>query len=317
MIRLARHSFTLPPPVAWTIPAAPKPADGTRPPRVIPRHMDDLAQLVVDYTPKFFPAAGAIVERKHDGIRALWINGQLITRNGLPIWCSVHLWPQLADLERRLGGAFMIDGEYVEPGGFIGTLRRFNETRWERAPAKGWGKLHIWDAVPLDVWQGRVHGLPLIDRKATLRAAMAGAGDGLAYVEHSYTICDQFAASLAQEAFTAGHEGIVIKAAASLHQSGRSRAWQRIKRKVTLDLQVIGYGEGKGERAGTLSHIIVDLEGRAVKVAIGFTERERGELWWHPTRIAGRIAEITAMEVCEWGGLRQPRFIRWRDDKES
>jgi DNA ligase-1 len=317
MIRTRTHSFTLAPPVAWSIPAAPRPAIDARPPRVIPRHMDDLAQLVVDYTPRFFPAGGAIVERKHDGIRALWIKGQLLTRNGVPIWCSAHLWPQLAELERRLGGAFMIDGEYEEPGGFIGTLRRFNETRYENGPAKGWGKLYIWDAVPLDVWQGQAHGLPLIARKAALRAALAGAGDGLVYVGHRDAHCDGFAASLANEAFAAGHEGVVIKEPLSLHLCGRSRAWQRIKRKLTLDLRVIGYTEGKGDRAGTLANIIVDLEGRAVKVGIGFSERERAELFWFPERIAGRIAEISAMEVSEWGGLRQPSFIRWRDDKES
>ncbi len=278
----------------------------------------ELCQLVTNYTPKRFPPGGAIVERKHDGIRALWRNRQLITRNGLPIWSTAHLWRGLERLEAALGGAHLIDGEYEEPGGFGATCKRFNETRCDGTPNfRGHGRLFLWDAVPIGVWQGQATGEQLERRKVALAAALARVdAPGVALVPGVTVWRAAEIAPLAAAAWARGEEGIVVKNPRSLHYAGRGPAWQRVKRKLTLDLRVIGYGARKDD-PGVLGHIIVDHHGVGVRVAVGWSERERAELWHHPERIAGRVAEIEAMEATDWLNLRHPRFLRWRTDLEG
>jgi DNA ligase-1 len=58
------------------------------------------------------------------------------------------------------------------------------------------------------------------------------------------------------EALSAGHEGVVIKDAASLYQAGRrGKAWRKVKPVRTYDLVVLGAEWGHGRRRGRLSNL--------------------------------------------------------------
>ena len=278
------------------------------------RRFDELCQLVVNYAPAFFPPGGAIVERKHDGIRALWLGGQLVTRGGVPIWSSAHLWPACAALEAVFGEGMMLDGEYVEPGGFEDTARRFNVGMAEGRPVAGHGALHIFDAVPLKVWEGRHDGAPLTSRKLRLAARMPAAETGLLYVPHRVIGSDEQLRTIAEAAYARDEEGVVVKDGRSLHRAGRGRGWQRLKRSTSLDLPVIGHAPLKAD-PDLLGALICGHAGKAVRVAVGFSDRDRAILYHDPDRLIGRVAEIGAMEATENGSLRQARFLRWRDDK--
>mgnify|MGYP002346066189 CR=1 FL=1 len=297
----------LPEPVA----VEPKPWD---------QHSGELCQLVTDYDPKFLPSGGAIVERKHDGWRAIWLRGELVSRSGATLWSTAHLWPALRALEARFGEPMTFHGEYVVDGSFAATSAECNGAKNASAtvaPVEGHGVLHLFDAVPMSVWEGRERGAALVERKHWLKRALGTWPEGgLAFVPHiGLHDTGMKIEALARAQWQAGHEGIVIKDSRSFYESGRSRAWMRLKRSLTLDLRVIGYGERKGDNAGTLAHIIVDNDGKACKVASGFDERERAVLLHHPERMIGRIAEIGAMEILDSGALRQAKFLRWRDDK--
>lgn len=293
----------LPEPVA----VEPKPWD---------QHSGELCQLVTDYDPKFLPSGGAIVERKHDGWRAIWLRGELVSRSGATLWSTAHLWPALNELERRFGEPMMFDGEYVVADSFAATSAECNGAKNAGAPVEGRGVLHLFDAVPMDVWEGRSAGKGHLTRNIRLRdAAQSVAASGLRFDQGAIAVTDHQVRELAKWAFEHGIEGVVIKDPCALHVAGASRAWMRLKRSLTLDLRVIGYGERKGDNAGTLAHIIVDNGGKACKVASGFDERERAVLLHHPERMIGRIAEIGAMEILDSGALRQAKFLRWRDDK--
>ncbi len=272
-----------------------------------------LCQLAVPYDPRFFPAGGAIVERKHDGLRGFWVDGQLLTRNGLPMWMTAHLWPALARLQRAFGRPMVFDGEYVEPGGFAATARRYNLTRGATGPQEGHGTLHLFDAMPETVWRNGERGDRLLERKALLANMMAAAGPlpGLALVPHQRAATPAHVAALAAAAVTAGHEGVVVKDPASLHYAGRGRAWQKIKGKLTLYLAVTGFGMS-GPR---LAYVVVDHGGRLNRIAAGFTDRQRLLYGQAPAEtVVGRIAEIECMEVADTGLLRQAVFKGWRDD---
>ena len=286
------------------------------------QHSGEICQLVTDYDPKYLPAGGAIVERKHDGWRAVWLRGELVSRSGATLWSTAHLWPALRELEARFGEPMMFDGEYVVGGSFAVTSAECNGAKNAGAPVEGRGVLHLFDAVPMSVWEGREAGMTLRHRKKTLANRMFVRGD-LHLVEHFEGSFPEQILNCAMLRIRDGDEGIVIKDPRSLHAAGASRAWMRLKRSLTLDLRVIGHAERMrkiegvkgGVPDGVLGSITVDNGGKPVKVGIGFDERERAVLWHHPDRLIGRIAEISAMEITDNGSLRQPRFLRWRDDK--
>jgi DNA ligase-1 len=64
------------------------------------------------------------------------------------------------------------------------------------------------------------------------------------------------AAQVLDDALSAGHEGVVVKALDAPYAAGRrGRAWQKVKPVHTLDLVVLGAEWGYGRRAGSLSNI--------------------------------------------------------------
>jgi DNA ligase 1 len=61
---------------------------------------------------------------------------------------------------------------------------------------------------------------------------------------------------LLDEALRAGHEGVVVKDAASLYSAGRrGKAWRKVKPVRTYDLVVLGAEWGHGRRQGWLSNL--------------------------------------------------------------
>ena len=59
-----------------------------------------------------------------------------------------------------------------------------------------------------------------------------------------------------EEALEAGHEGIVVKDAASRYSAGRrGKAWRKVKPVRTYDLVVLGAEWGHGRRQGRLSNL--------------------------------------------------------------
>ena len=58
------------------------------------------------------------------------------------------------------------------------------------------------------------------------------------------------------EALSAGHEGVVVKDAASLYAAGRrGKSWRKVKPVRTYDLVVLGAEWGHGRREGWLSNL--------------------------------------------------------------
>ncbi|SKB38858.1 hypothetical protein [Sphingopyxis flava] len=76
--------------------------------------------------------AGVMVERKYDGFRCLFFPGLdrrpgLWTRNGMPMIGAGHILARLLKVEAAMGGAYMIDGEFVVDGALAAT-----KTHYER-----------------------------------------------------------------------------------------------------------------------------------------------------------------------------------------
>jgi DNA ligase-1 len=74
------------------------------------------------------------------------------------------------------------------------------------------------------------------------------------------------------EALAAGHEGVMVKAAASLYEAGRrGQSWRKVKVPHTLDLVVLGAEWGHGRRKGWLSNLHLGARDRQGFVMVGKT----------------------------------------------
>jgi DNA ligase-1 len=87
------------------------------------------------------------------------------------------------------------------------------------------------------------------------------------------------------EALSAGHEGVVVKDAASLYAAGRrGKAWRKVKPVRTYDLVVLGAEWGHGRRQGRLSNL-----------HLGARDAETGEFV-----MVGKTFKGLTDELLEW-----------------
>src|SRR5207249_553847 len=138
---------------------------------------------------------------------------------------------------------------------------------------------------------------PLRDRNARLRAVASG-----------LTIPGTFTSDAAEgqrvldEALQAGHEGVVVKDAASLYAAGRrGKAWRKVKPVRTYDLVVLGAEWGHGRRQGWLSNLHLGARDRATgaflmvgKCFKGLTDEL---LEWQTTELLARERERRGIAV--------------------
>lgn len=264
----------------------------------------ELCQLVTDWQETGAWPGLVLVEQKHDGVRAVYHSGDVVTRNEVPIAAAAHILPGLLGLERELGGPHVIDGEILHPAGFDATLAAVNM----KAPPPDCVMV-IFDAIPLNAFDGKTDCALLIERKAALwRAMQAAPSPFLRYVPHGEVHDRRLIRPLAEKAWGLGHEGIVIKAPRSPYVRGRSKHWQRLKRALTVVCPIIGIDASNG-----LGTLVVSHKGKPVRIVAGFSQDERRWLLDMGNNLIGRLVELEAMEITATGSLRQPRFSQWKE----
>lgn len=290
------------------------------------------------------PVAGDyLYEVKWDGVRALIALNEgdvrIRSRNQRDI---TDRFPELLvpDQAFRASSA-LFDAEIVcldEKGRpvFRDVIRRIQQTgkgAIERARSRHPAVCYIFDCLYLD---GRpiVHE-PLFRRRAWMEDAVK---HGTAY-RVSEAVVD--GAELFRAAADMGLEGIMAKERNSTYQPGiRTDRWLKIKKRQTIECLIIGYTEGKGDRAALFGALHLALrEGDALryvgKVGTGFDaasmkeisaelmkisrirrpveEKPAGDaqtVWLDP-RV---VCEVQYASLTKDGMLREPVFLRLRPD---
>jgi DNA ligase-1 len=195
--------------------------------------------------------ARASVEWKLDGIRIqVHRRGDevsIYTRNLNEI---THALPGIAAAVRRLPvSQAVFDGEALwmgaeGPAAFQDTVSRIDN---EAAPE---GIVtFLFDALHVD-------GDDLLDTPLEERAARLEAIAPHLQIPRVLTSDPETAQRVLDDALRAGHEGVVVKDAASLYAAGRrGKAWRKVKPVRTYDLVVLGAEWGHGRRQGWLSNL--------------------------------------------------------------
>jgi bifunctional non-homologous end joining protein LigD len=136
-----------------------------------------------------------------------------------------------------------------------------------------------------------------------------------------------------------GLEGVVAKRADAPYRAGRSNLWLKVRADLTDDFVVVGFTAPKGSREGFGALHVAWYDGDTLvyagRVGTGFRSDELSDTreglerlardeapcayapsgaehrWVHPEM----VVEVRYKEVTDEGLLRQPAFVRFRDDK--
>lgn len=289
-------------------------------------------------------AAGGVVgvDAKLDGIR-IQVHRQgddvLIATRSLDD--ITHRLPEVVAVVRALpASSLVLDGEALALGA-DGRPRPFQETA-SRTATDGEGQAvvtpYFFDLLHLD-------GADLIDEPATERwAALERLVPEQHRVRRWVGADPAEAEAFATAVLAAGHEGVVVKAAAAPYDAGRrGAAWVKVKPVHTLDLVVLAVERGSGRRKGWLSNIHLGARdpsrpGGFVMLGKTFKGMTDEMLRWQTERFTelaveddGWVVTLRPEQVVEVafdglqrstrypGGLalRFARVLRYRDDKTA
>ena len=181
-----------------------------------------------------------------------------------------------------------------------------------------------------------LRGLPLVERKRLLKLIVPPQGT-VSAVDHVAGQGRALFASIRE----LGLEGIVAKRASSPYRGGRMRDWLKVRVDLTGDFVVVGFTPAEGTRTGFGALHLAQLRGGELaymgRVGGGFSEKQlketyarllqlridkapfegalppgRGNTWVKPEL----VVEVRYKEVTDESLLRQPTFLRFRDDKK-
>ena len=118
------------------------------------------------------------------------------------------------------------------------------------------------------------------------------------------------------EVVSKGGEGVVLKRAESLYTPGkRNSDLMKIKEEITLDLLCTRAYRTVGEKGhDNINLVFTRKNGAEITVRLG-KDKDVALFEEADTNFVGRIGEVKAMEELENGALREPRFLRIRNDK--
>jgi DNA ligase-1 len=139
--------------------------------------------------------------------------------------------------------------------------------------------------------------LPLRERSARLEAIAPGLK-----IPGIFTADAAEAERVLDEALDAGHEGVVVKDAASPYAAGRrGKAWRKVKPVRTYDLVVLGAEWGHGRRQGRLSNLHLGARdprtGEFVMVGKTFKGMTDELLAWQTQQLLERKVEQRGIAV--------------------
>ncbi|WES64867.1 ATP-dependent DNA ligase [Microbacter sp. GSS18] len=170
--------------------------------------------------------------------------------------------PEIVEAVRGLPARHVIlDGETLAldesgaPRAFQDTMARFGSEHAAAVALRPW----FFDVLHLD-------GDDLIDEPLLVRRAVLERIAPEALVPGILTDDPVAAEAFARRALAAGHEGVMVKDAASAYAAGRrGKAWLKVKPVLTFDLVVLAAEWGSGRRTGMLSNLHLgarDADGR-------------------------------------------------------
>jgi len=299
--------------------------------------------MLAETAEKAFTDPDWLFELKYDGYRVLaereGEEARLRYRRGSD---ATSLYPDVARALRALPfGDLVLDGELVvldeeSRPSFQRLQRRAQQRRTidiQRATLELPATLYVFDLLAFEGFD--VRPLPLAERKRLLQKLLPAAGP-IRFLDHIAEQGEAFYAEVTRLRL----EGLLAKRADAPYRGGRSPHWLKLRAERTDDFVVVGFTEPQGDRTGFGAlHLaafdgddlvyrgragsgfgekqlvdlraLLEVDRRDAPVCSGPIPTDRGHVWVEPRH----VAEVRYLTWTAEGLLRQPVFLRLRDDK--
>ena len=258
-----------------------------------------------------------IASAKLDGVRALVMNGVVVSRTLKPI-------PNM-EVQARFKHLEGYDGELIlgSPTAWDCYRKTVSVVMADRRAAHD-VNYHVFDNIEEPT-------LPYVSRLALIVPEYNH--------EHFplYGTADLLA--LEEKFLAAGYEGLILRDPSAPYKNGRStvkQGWMlKVKQFTDAEATVIGFTELESNenpaeldergytkhshhqanktKRDTLGALVVVLEGQQFSIGTGFTQAERQEIWGNKQNYLGRIAKFKYFSIGMKDSPRHPVWLGWRD----
>jgi len=299
--------------------------------------------MLAETAEKAFTDPAWLFELKYDGFRVLAEREggaiRLVYRRGID---AVATYPDVARALTVLPfGDLVLDGEVVvldDEGrpSFQRLQRRAQQRRTtdiQRAALEMPATYYAFDLLGFEGFD--VRPLPLLERKRLLQLLLPRAGP-VRFLDHIEGEGEAFYSEVSRLKL----EGLIAKRADAPYRPGRSPHWLKLRTERVDDFVVVGFTAPQGARTGFGALHLAAFEGESLvycgRAGSGFGEEQlaslrevldaerrespacggpvptdRGHAWVEPRL----VAEVRYLTWTDEGLLRQPVFLRLRDDK--
>lgn len=262
--------------------------------------------------------------QKLNGVRCTYVNGELISRQGVPFTGLEHIVNELMKLEIALGKPTVFDGELIRknPEGLSDNANFTLGTGIINANEgdKSCIELVLFDLLSFEEFKTGKSKEKYSVRRKILDSCTSMPMQSVRIVPVEYqgadsTKIDEFLTY----ADSQGWEGLMLNKDVPYYCK-RHTGLIKIKTFKFSDLKIVGYEEGTAKYEGMLGAVIVDYKGNTVNVGSGFTDEQRVEYWAMRYELIGKIAEVKYKEETtdKKSGLKSlqfPVFVQLREDK--
>jgi DNA ligase 1 len=262
-----------------------------------------------------FPVA---LEPKIDGVRCIATvrdrKIDFVGRSGNELYHIDRIANEIQD-RRSFDRTVVIDGELFA-GSFPETMQVVRRsTNLPDSWLHGRLVFHAFDLLEEEEWDSKKCVLPYIERRERMHSLLSNLTLTQIVPMEVTQDLTQFAGitgiHLAQ-----GHEGSMVKDFGGPYIFDRSSAWLKWKPVNTGDFQIVATYGGSGKFKGMLGGVVVKLDnGNLCKVGGGFLQDQRQYYWEHQDKIIGKVIEVAYKWYTPDGMLREPVFVRLREDK--
>ena len=263
------------------------------------------------------------VTEKFDGIRCVCIiennNPRFFTRQGKEICGLIDIQNDIKNMNQNnmvLDGELLFSGDYEDSGD---QYRKTTKIVNSKSEDKKNIIFHIFDILSVNEFKDGKSEKVYKDRRKQLNDIKETENVEVAPILYQGTDHSQVA-KVAQQMIDNKREGVMVNRN-DVYECKRTKSLLKVKTMNDVDLEIVGYEEGRGENEGRLGAFIVDYKGHKVNVGSGYSKMQRIEFWKNREMFIGQIIKVQYFEETQnqQGGLslRFPVFLELRTDKDE
>lgn len=258
--------------------------------------------------------------QKLNGVRATYVDGKLISRQGKVFSGLDHITNELRQYDAVFDGELIrknVDNVSDNENFRIGTgiLNSDNDD-------KSCIEFVVFDYLTPNEYKNKQGVLTYRARRECMDMLSADSLENVRFVKPIYYGNDKnIIDTLLNYADKKGWEGLMLNKNAP-YDFKRTTNLIKIKTFHFSDLKIVNVLEGDGKYSGTLGALQVEYKGNVVNVGSGFSDEQRDEYWKDKDNLIGKIVEVKYKEEStdKKTGLKSlqfPVFSRMRFDKNE